>query len=215
VRLAGAAAVALALAAACSSGGGADAGTAPTADVGPSMTTTTTKTTTTTAPAAVAPQSLPPAPALPDAPVAGPEPAALTIGELDVDGAPVRPVGVDDRGEMEVPGVAEVGWYRFGARPGEPGAAVLAAHIAYDGVDGVFRHLDDLSPGDAVTVALDDGSARDYVVTVVTQVPKTELPADVWARDGDQRLVLITCGGEFDQGAGHYRDNVVAYARPA
>ena len=94
-------------------------------------------------------------------------------------------------------------------------AEVLAAHIAYDGVDGVFRHLDDLATGDTVTVALDDGSTGDYVVTEVTQVPKAELPAEVWGRDGEQRLVLITCGGEFDEGAGHYRDNVVAYARPA
>jgi LPXTG-site transpeptidase (sortase) family protein len=208
----GAALAALALAAGCSSSGGATAGTVAEDDV-PATTTTTTA----AAPAGTEPQTrpLPPAPALPEAAVAGPEPVGLTIGELDVQNAPVRPVGVEENGEMEIPGVAEVGWYRFGAQPGQPGTVVLAAHIAYDGVDGVFRHLDDLASGDAVTVALDDGSTGDYVVTEVTQVPKAELPADVWAREGDQRLVLITCGGEFDQGAGHYRDNVVAYARPA
>ena len=88
---------------------------------------------------------------------------------------------------MEIPGVDEVGWYRYGAAPGRPGSTVLAAHIAYDGVDGVFRHLDDLGRG-----RRGDGGARatarhgGYVVTDVAQVPKTDLPADVWARDGDR-----------------------------
>jgi len=66
-----------------------------------------------------------------------------------------------------------------------------------------------------VQVGMSDGSSVGYVVTDVTQVPKAELPADVWARDGEPRLVLITCGGAFDSAAGHYRDNVVASARPA
>ena len=171
--------------------------------------------TTAPSPGATGPRPLPPAPALPPAPTAGAEPTALTIGRLDVAEAPVRPVGVEGNGEMEIPGVSEVGWYRFGARPGEPGSTVLAAHIAYDGVDGVFRHLDDLGAGDTVRVTVSDGSTLGYVVTAVDQVSKTELPADVWARNGDPRLTLITCGGEFDSAAGRYEDNVVVSARPA
>jgi hypothetical protein len=166
-------------------------------------------------PLAAAVRPLPPAPIAPEAIAAGPEPTALTIGALDVASAPVRPVGVAADGGMEIPPVAEVGWYRFGPRPGAPGSAVLAAHIAYDGVDGVFRHLDDLATGDVVTVALDDGAERRFVVTDVAQYPKSELPADVWARAGDPRLVLITCGGEFDEDADSYEDNVVAFASPA
>ena len=174
--------------------------------------------TTTSAPVsslADAVRPLPPAPATPPVTVAGPEPTALTIGALDVDAAPVRPVGVVEGGEMEIPPVDEVGWYRFGAAPGTAGSAVLAAHVAYDGVDGVFRHLDDLAAGDEVSVTLSDGSTQRFVVTDVEQVPKTALPTDVWARDGDPTLVLITCGGEFDTDADSYEDNVVATARPA
>jgi LPXTG-site transpeptidase (sortase) family protein len=79
----------------------------------------------------------------------------------------------------------------------------------------VFRHLDDLAAGDSVRVAMSDGSTVDYVVTDVTQVPKSALPAETWSRDGEPRLVLITCGGVFDSAAGSYEDNVVASARPA
>lgn len=208
-----AAGVAVALAVAgCSSGDDAVSteARAPAASDGSGATTTTSG-----GAAGDEPRALPPAPALPDVPAPGPEPTALTIDSIDVAGAPVRPVGVEEDGEMEIPGATEVGWYRFGARPGDAGSAVLAAHIAYDGVDGVFRRLADVAPGDAVQVNRSDGSAVDYVVSDVTQVPKAELPDDVWARDGDARLVLITCGGEFDRAAGRYRDNVVATARPA
>jgi LPXTG-site transpeptidase (sortase) family protein len=179
---------------------------------------TTTAAPTTTAPDAAegpAPRPLPPAPALPQAAASGPEPTGLTIDSLDVRDAPVLPVGVEDDGEMEIPAVDGVGWYRFGARPGGSGSTVLAAHIAYDGVDGVFRNLDDLDAGATVQVALADGTTADYVVTDVTQVPKTALPTEVWDRDGEPRLVLITCGGVFDEAARSYEDNVVAWARPA
>jgi LPXTG-site transpeptidase (sortase) family protein len=145
----------------------------------------------------------------------GPEPTTLAVGALGVDGAPVRSVGVEDDGEMEVPGVADVGWYRYGARPGDAGTAVLAAHVAYDGVDGVFRHLDDLGAGDEVAVGFADGTSRTFRVTEVTSYPKDALPAEVWARSGDPRLALITCGGDFDAAVGSYEDNVVAYAVPA
>jgi len=157
---------------------------------------------------------LPPAAPLPTV-VELPAPVSLAIEALDVAGAPVVAVGVQARGEMEVPGVGEVGWYRFGARPGDEGSAVLAAHISYDGVDGVFRHLADLAAGDTVSVQFADGAERAFRVTEVAQYGKSELPADVWARAGTTELVLITCGGEFDAVAGSYEDNVVAYATPA
>jgi LPXTG-site transpeptidase (sortase) family protein len=156
---------------------------------------------------------LPPAAPVPSV-VDLPAPRSLDIDALDVAGAPVVPVGVEAGGEMEVPGADQVGWYRHGARPGDQGSAVLAAHIAYDGVDGVFRHLADLRPGDTISVAFADGATRTFAVTAVAQYDKSELPEDVWARTGPAELALITCGGEFDAGADSYEDNVVAYASP-
>lgn len=163
---------------------------------------------------AAAIRPLPPAAAVPSVPAALPAPTALTVDALGIAGAPVVAVGVDGAGDMEVPGAQEVGWYRYGPRPGEDGSAVLAAHVAYDGVDGVFRRLGSLVAGDTLTVAFAGGEARTFTVTDVTRVPKPDLPADTWARSGEPRLVLITCGGDFDAEAGSYEDNVVAYARP-
>jgi len=40
------------------------------------------------------------------------------------------------------------------------------------------------------------------------------LPTDLFAFDGAPRLVLITCGGEFDPDAGSYDENVVVIGEP-
>ena len=109
-----------------------------------------------------------------------------------------------------------MGWYRYGPEPGGAGSAVLAGHIASGGIDGAFRHLDRLEPGDRVDVALSDGRLLRFVVTDTVQVGKTELPFDeLFARSGPPKLALITCGGEFDYSARSYRDNVVVVAELA
>lgn len=149
--------------------------------------------------------------AVEDAPV----PVGLSVPELGVGGAPVRDVGVESNGEMEIPGAEEVGWYRWSASPGGDGSSVLAAHVAYDGRDGVFRNLRELEVGDRFMVDYDDGSAREFVITERAQYGKQELPFErVFAREGEPEVVLITCGGDFNRSLSSYDDNVVAYAQP-
>ena len=92
---------------------------------------------------------------------------------------------------------------------------VLAAHVAFDGVDGAFRHLGELAPGDTVVVSLEDGTERVYRVDELAAYRKDALPHSVWAREGSERLALITCGGRFDADRRSYDDNVVAWASPA
>ena len=68
-------------------------------------------------------------------------------------------------------------------------------------------------PIDMTFVDADD-RVRRYAVTDVEKVAKAEVPLDqVFRRDGDPALVVITCGGSFDRGRG-YSDNVVVTARP-
>ena len=146
----------------------------------------------------------------------GPAPVGLHLETIGVDNAPVIPVGVLDNGEMEIPGAAEVGWYRFGPSPGEHGSAVLAAHIAYNGRNGLFRKLDQMQLGDSFEVAYDDGTTSRFEVTEIAQYGKTELPFDrIFAKDGEAGLVLITCGGSFNESLRSYDDNIVVYAVPS
>jgi hypothetical protein len=143
-----------------------------------------------------------------------PSPAALSIDAIGLDGAPVVPVGLNAEGALDVPGAREVGWYRFGPSPGDRGSAVLAAHIAFNGRDGVFRNLDRLEPGGRVLLAFDDGSAKEFVVSRREQYDKDSLPDDLFISGGESRLVLITCGGAFNPNLRRYEDNIVVYADP-
>jgi hypothetical protein len=145
----------------------------------------------------------------------GPIPSALRLVALGTEAA-VVPVGITDQRHLEIPAVDRVGWYHLGARPGEDGSAVLAAHVDYAGRAGVFARLAMSQAGDALEVGFDDGSTRAFTVVAVRQYPKAELPvADLFSRDGEPSLALITCGGAFDASSRSYQDNVVVYALPA
>jgi hypothetical protein len=171
-------------------------------------------------PTAPATSAVPLAPATPP-PAASPSPTApvrVAVAGRDVE-VPVDPVGVAPDGQMEIPPLAERGgWYRFGSDPGDPaGTTVVAAHVdsVASGGTGPFARLVDVRPGDAVEVTLADGSTRAYAVDAVTRFPKTEARwPDVFTRDGPPRLALVTCGGAFDRGSGHYADNVLVTATP-
>lgn len=161
--------------------------------------------------------ALPPAQTgLPFAAPPGPQPIGMTIESLQVSTAEVISVGVEDNGDMEIPPADKVGWYRFGASPGdEQGSAVLAAHIAFDGQDGVFVDLDEMELGSLIQVQYDDGSTADFVAVAKEQYDKNELPKDnIFDRSGEPQLVLITCGGDFNREVRSYEDNVVVYADP-
>jgi hypothetical protein len=143
-----------------------------------------------------------------------PRPVAFSFDEIGVPAAPVIDVGVEANGDMEIPGAAEVGWYRYGPTPGSDGSAVLAAHIAWNGEDGVFRRLAGAQPGQRFTVGFDDGTSAEYEIVAMAQYPKDQLPAEVFATTGEPRVVLITCGGSFNRALSSYDDNVVAHAVP-
>jgi len=141
-------------------------------------------------------------------------PVHLAIGRISVDD-PVRAVGLEDDGQLEVPGPAEIGWYRYGAAPGHPGATVLAAHVTWNGEYGPFLRLGEVEPGDRITVGLEDGSERVYEVIERTMYAKDSLPRDrIWRNTGEENLVLITCGGDFNPEIHRYRQNIVVYAVP-
>ena len=143
-------------------------------------------------------------------------PVGLQIPILGVD-APVNASGVEANGDMEVPAnVTDVGWYKFGPAPGDPGSAVLAAHVdlASQG-PGVFFDLRTIEPGDVIHVVFDDGGTEAYRAEARNIYDKTELPTEaIFSREGPSVLTLITCGGGFNPSIGRYDSNVVVYAVP-
>lgn len=129
--------------------------------------------------------------------------------------APVVAMGVRGDGELEIPeSVRTVGWWVGSAPAGATrGSTVLAGHIdsATQGV-GAFAALRDVTLGSPVVVTDVFGEPHAYTVTARRTYPKYALPRSVFS---GAPLVLVTCGGPFDESAGSYRDNIVVYAVPS
>jgi sortase (surface protein transpeptidase) len=115
---------------------------------------------------------------------------------------------------VEVPTRWEVaGWYAAGTRPGDPGSAVILGHVDSKRGPAVFFRLRELRKGDEIEVGRADGSTIRFTVERVAQYDKRRFPTDeVYYPTLTPALRLVTCGGEFDATAGHYRSNVIVFA---
>jgi hypothetical protein len=150
-----------------------------------------------------------------EAPKANIEPVGLSIAKIGLNAKEIRSVGLEPDGQLEIPSEKEIGWYRYGQAPGEIGSTVLAAHVSWNGSVGPFADLATVEPGDRINVQLSDGGTRTYEAVERNQYNKGELPAErIWTRTGNETLVLITCGGEFNPTIKRYYDNIVIYAVP-
>src|SRR5262249_42362953 len=125
-------------------------------------------------------------------------------------------LGLNTDKTVEVPPVSQplqAGWYKFGARPGEQGKAVILGHVDGGGQLGIFNRLRDLKPGDVAKVTEQGGQVLNFVVRQVQEVPKAQFPTQAVYGPSDQReLRLITCGGAFDKSSGNYVDNIIVSA---
>jgi sortase (surface protein transpeptidase) len=140
-------------------------------------------------------------------------PVRLAIDSIDVDTGLID-LGLQADGTMEVPpDGSTAGWYTASPSPGEIGPAVLAAHVDWQGQEGVFYNLRRVAVGDTVSVERADGRTARFAVQRVHQYPKDAFPtAAVYGDVASPQLRLITCGGDFDPAARSYRDNIVVYA---
>jgi hypothetical protein len=160
-----------------------------------------------------------PVPVTTVSPAALPEarPVSLSVPAIDVRTDRLIDLGLTPTGEMEVPDDAvTAGWLTLGPTPGEVGPAVIAAHVDYEGVPGVFTRLDEMEPGDEVAVRRADGTVATFSAYRVERFAKSRFPTeDVYGDTDAPELRLITCGGAFDSSTRNYLDNVVVFARSA
>lgn len=152
---------------------------------------------------------------LPD-PEPRPAPVRLTVPSVGLE-VTVEGVGVRADGQMEIPDEGDrAGWYRHGPRPGaETGSVVVAAHVDTVTGPGAFLALTGVTEGDEVEVELSDGTSTTYRIVGGEQVAKSDLAVDdLFRRDGDPVLRLVTCTGDWSPQAGSYTDNLVISAVP-
>lgn len=171
-------------------------------------------------------------PPAPPVPVVA-DPVAVEIPKLDAVST-LMDLGRDAvTHELQVPPVETpevAGWYAGDkvdvdgdeTKPGQRGSAVIAAHVdgltptGEKGQPGLFAKLGTLVPGDEVFVDQDGGTKLRFVVESVESFSKASFPSErVYHADDAIRLNLVTCGGAFDEGSGHYVDNIVAFTKLA
>ena len=148
------------------------------------------------------------------------EPISLSIPDLGVE-SPVVTTSMDASRSIVVPeDVMETGWYDGSRRLGASyGSTVIVGHrdSATQGSGALFG-IEDIPLGATITVTAQDGTPHEFIVDSVELIDKSLLPAEaprIFSLTGEYRLVLITCGGAFDEGARSYLSNVVITALPA
>lgn len=151
------------------------------------------------------------------APMPYARPLRITIGRVGIDAALMR-VGMTRSGALGVPPIADAlkaAWFDDGPAPGQPGAAVIDAHVDSLDIPGhhaAFFTLGAVRPGDRVEVTRSDHQVAEFTVDSVELVRKRDFPTEkVYGALPYAGLRLITCGGEFRRGEG-YVGNVIVYA---
>jgi sortase (surface protein transpeptidase) len=146
----------------------------------------------------------------------GPMPIAIAIPDATVD-APVELTEIID-GVMQNPsGPFVVAWYRESGRLGEADNIVMAGHLDYWNVgEAVFFRVGGLQPGNPIEVVGEDGVVYRYAVEWVRHVEMAKLDRDgiqmIVGQTAEERLTLITCGGEFDFVTGEYKERTIVRA---
>jgi len=140
-----------------------------------------------------------------------------TSGTTLVD-ATLVPTRLDD-GVLAPPfGVA--GWYaeKGWAKPGWPGASILAGHVNQRSprlVPDTFARLPQVRSGDRITVVYSSGESVTFRATASRALSKKAVPKDdsIWdAHNPEPVLRLITCDPETPVQGGHYKGNWVVWA---
>jgi len=133
-------------------------------------------------------------------------PTSLRMWKFD---APVVPLHLTGSELVPPADPSVLGWWgkRAGARAG---TTLLTGHTVHTG----GGELDDLELTPVGSMARVSGVA--YEVESVEVISKAELAArsaELFAQDGDPKLVVVTCEG-YDASTGEYADNVVVTATP-
>ncbi len=108
----------------------------------------------------------------------------------------------------------DAAWYSRGARPGDPGRAIIFGHLDSYCCPAVFWQLSALRYGDTVLVTYPTGRLLTFKVMWQHTYPNSQFPGKWMAgRVRERGLVLITCAGVFHRDGTGYDQKLLVYAR--
>lgn len=140
-------------------------------------------------------------------------PVRLDIPKLTIS-TKIEYMGLTKSGEIAVPSnIHDVGWYKYGALPGNKGSAVIAGHLdGLKGEPGVFTDLNKLQKGDTFSVTDAKDQTAHFVVRELRTYDQHEQPDEVFKSTDGAHLNLITCSGAWDKEQRHFTKRLVVFA---
>lgn len=140
-------------------------------------------------------------------------PVRLIIPKLKID-TTIDPVSVTAENIMQVPdGWDKAGWYINAVKPGEVGTAVIVGHFDNQyGAPAIFYSLKLLEAGDNISILKEDGQTLVYNVTQKLSVSSSSSINELLIEDKNKNLILITCGGWWNQELLNYSERLVIRA---
>ena len=139
-------------------------------------------------------------------------PVRLTIPKINVDTG-IQHMGLTVSGNLQAPNNnTDVGWYQYGARPGNQGSAVIDGHLGLGTIKAVFSKLSMLQKGDAIMVVDAQGNTSSFVVRTTKLYNQDTQVAEVFSSKTGSHLNLITCNGDWEPGQRTYNQRLVVFA---
>ena len=138
-------------------------------------------------------------------------PSRLTIPKIGLS-ANVIQMGITATGNMQAPATNQAtGWYKYGARPGNVGSAVIDGHLGLSN-EAVFGKLHQLVIGDAINVLDDQGSTISFIVKRIATFERDSDAAAIFNSETGSHLNLITCNGDWDSRQATYSKRLVVFS---
>lgn len=144
------------------------------------------------------------------APHTGPAvaPARIIIPSIGLN-SPVEAVGVNAKGEIAVPSGTSnnVGWYKYGTKPGNTGTAVLDAHVF-----AALKNLSKIQTGADVYIVTQDGQKLHFIVADKELYTLSKItPEQLFSGQSDTAMNIITCAGSLTADHSTYDHRLVVY----
>lgn len=128
----------------------------------------------------------------------------------------IEPVGLLENnaiGTVDDPYISA--WYKDGASPAdEEGNAIINGHVRWGGIAGTFAILPELKENEEILVEFEDHTQKRFYVAETHFFPFDGVPTEMLSQDGDFRLTLISCHGEWNSDAGTSSQRVFVICKP-
>jgi sortase (surface protein transpeptidase) len=141
-------------------------------------------------------------------------PRYLFIPKISVR-AMIKTLGLTAAKQIESPrNVFDAGWYSNSAKPGQPGAMLVAGHISSWDTRGIFYELGKLTSGDELTIERGDGQTLAYKVigSQTYNADQVDMAAALTPVTPDKPgLNLISCTGKVIKGTNDFDKRIVVF----